>query len=251
MRATKNKAATSGALLVATVGMVAGINAASANATAPSAQPTTRTSAVEPADLLGQGTKTHARLQPLNNSGVVGQADVRVDGRQLEVSVDARGLLRAMPHAMHIHFSAPHHSRGTCPTVRDDDNSDHRLNTTEGHPAYGAVRVSLTKSGDTGAGSALAVNRFPTAPRGKIHYERTTTTTRDVARGIRNGNAVVVIHGIDYNNNDTYDFAAGKSDLDPALPTEATDPVSCGVLHQDQALLPDLPDLPELPNPGQ
>jgi hypothetical protein len=250
VRATKNKAATSGALLVATVGMVAGINSASASTTAAEARPTTGTSAVQPADLLGQGTKTHAKLRSLNNSGVVGQADVHVDGRHLEVSVDARGLLRAMPHAMHIHFS--HHSRGTCPTVRDDDNSDHRLNTTEGHPAYGSVRVSLTNRGDTGPGSALAVNRFPTAPRGEIHYERKTTTTREVARGIRSGNAAAVIHGVDYNNTDTYDFAAGKSDLDPALPTEATDPVSCGVLRQDQSLLPDLPELasPGLPNPG-
>jgi len=166
---------------------------------------------------------------------------VRVDGRKLDVSVDARGLLRDMPHAMHIHFSA--HSRGTCPTVRDDDNDDHRLNTTEGHPAYGSVRVSLTKGGPTGPGSALAVNRFPTAPRGRIHYERETIPTHAVAEGIRSGEAVVVIHGIDYNNNDTYDFSAGKSDLDPALPTEATDPVSCGVLHQRQSLLPNLPGL--------
>jgi hypothetical protein len=172
----------------------------------------------------------------LNNSGVVGQADVRVDGRQLDISVDARGPLRNMPHAMHIHFSA--HSRGTCPTVRDDDNDDHRLNTTEGQPAYGSVRVSLTKDGPTGPASALAVNRFPTAPRGQIHYERETTTSHAVAEGIRSGNAAVVIHGIDYNNNDTYDFSARKSDLDPALPTEATDPVSCGVLRQSQCCCP-------------
>jgi hypothetical protein len=247
VRATKNKAATSGALLVASIGLVAGISATSAGATVPTGatgQPSTGTAATNPGDLLGQGTKTHARLRSLNNSGVVGQADVRVDGRQLEISVDARGLLRAMPHAMHIHFSAD--SRGTCPTVRDDDNNDHRLNTTEGGPAYGSVRVSLTKRGSTGPGSALAVNRFPTAPRGEIHYERETTTTRAVARGIRRGDAAVVIHGIDYNNNDTYDFAAGNSDLDPALPTEATDPVSCGVLHQRQSLLPDLPGLPNL-----
>ena len=38
--------------------------------------------------------------------------------------------------------------------------------------------------------------------------------------------------GVDYNGNGMYDFAsAGKSDLDPSLPAEATDPALCGVLR--------------------
>jgi hypothetical protein len=42
----------------------------------------------------------------------------------------------------------------------------------------------------------------------------------------------LVIHGIDYNNNGKYDFAgAGKSELNPKLPAEATDPAICGVLQ--------------------
>jgi hypothetical protein len=42
---------------------------------------------------------------------------------------------------------------------------------------------------------------------------------------------VVVIHGVDYNGNGTYDFdSAGASELDPMLPAEATDPATCGVL---------------------
>ncbi|MGH3358850.1 MAG: hypothetical protein ACRDO7_08600, partial [Nocardioidaceae bacterium] len=177
----------------------------------------------------GAQKKTRGHLAPLNNSGVRGTARVQVRNRKLTVTVNARGLLRKMPHAMHIHFSK--HARHTCPTVRDDKNADHRINTTEGHHAYGAVRVSLTKKGATGVGSTLAVNRFPTAPRGKIHYKRTMRTSKRVAAGVRRGNSVVVLHGIDYNQNGKYDFKAGKSDLDPKLPTEATDPVSCGVLR--------------------
>ena len=53
-----------------------------------------------------------------------------------------------------------------------------------------------------------------------------------MARAIRRGEAVVVIHGVDYNDNGTYDFdSAGKSDLDPKLPEEATAPATCGVLR--------------------
>jgi hypothetical protein len=37
---------------------------------------------------------------------------------------------------------------------------------------------------------------------------------------------------VDYNGNGMYDFkSAGKSDLDPNLPAEATDPATCGVLR--------------------
>ena len=93
--------------------------------------------------------------------------------------------------------------------------------------------MSLTTKGDTSAGSLLAVDRFPTAPKGQVHYMRSTRTTEAVARGIRSGNAVVVIHGVDYNDNGKYDFkSAGASELDPSLPAEATDPATCGVLHR-------------------
>lgn len=186
--------------------------------------------------MLNQGVKTQTHFQQLNNSGVWGNATVTVRHRQLTVDIDARGLLKDMPHAMHIHFSAD--SSHTCPTVSNDTNADHRLTTSEGGPAYGNVRVSLTTRGAHGPGSALAVTRFPTAPRGRIQYERTIRVGRNVARAVRDGEAAIVIHGIDYNQNGKYDFAgAGKSDLDPNLPAEATDPVACGILHPQRSAI--------------
>ncbi len=178
----------------------------------------------------GAGAATHAELTPLNNSGVTGDAHVTVDGRRLEVDLDARHLLKGMPHAEHIHFGAQ--ARQECPTVRDDDNADHRLSTAEGQPAYGPVKVSLTTKGDTSPKSTLAVKRYPLAKNGQIHYNRQGIEVSDrVARAIRHGKAVLVIHGIDYNGNGEYDFSAGRSELDPSLPAEATDPVTCGVLE--------------------
>lgn len=209
-----------GLALAAVAGLVAGLGATGSTATASPFEP---------------GIQTKANLVSLNNSGVRGISEVTVDGRRLDVSVDARRLVREMPHAQHIHFGAK--ARHECPTVRDDDNGDFRLNTAEGLPAYGPVRVSLTKRGDTSADSTLAVKRYPTAPNGEIHYDREITTTDRIARGIRRGNAVVVIHGADYNHNKRYDFdSAGKSELDPALPAEATDPVACGVLRVQEEL---------------
>ena len=180
----------------------------------------------------GGSTVVNAHLDPLNNSGAKGHAKVRTQHRKLHVDVHARGLAKGLPHAQHIHFGAT--ARHECPTVsKDDTNGDFRLTTVEGAPAYGPVRVSLTKTGDTSAASVLAVDRFPTAPQGEVNYERTTRTSKAVARAIRRGDAVVVIHGVDYNGNGTYDFdSAGASELDPKLPAEATDPAACGVLRR-------------------
>ena len=176
--------------------------------------------------------ETEARMNPLNNSGAFGYAEVDVESqRRLDVEIHVRGLAPNLPHAQHIHFGED--ARHECPTVADDTNGDFRLTTTEGAPAYGPIRVSLTTRGDTSPASALAVDRFPTAPRGVEHYERTIYTQEGVANAIRQGKAVVVIHGVDYNNNGEYDFqSAGKSELDPTLPAEATDPAVCGVLKR-------------------
>ena len=176
------------------------------------------------------GNAKHAHLDPLNNSGVKGHAKVKSSHRKLHIEVEARGLAKNLPHAQHIHYGEQ--ARNECPTVKDDTNGDFRLTTAEGVPAYGPIAVSLTKSGDTSPTSGLAVDRFPTAPRGMIDYERRTSTSKAVARAIRDGEGVVVIHGVDYNGNGTYDFdSAGASELDPSLPAEATDPAVCGVLR--------------------
>ena len=177
------------------------------------------------------GARLHAHLNPLNNSGARGHADVVFHGHRASVDIDAYGLARGLPHAEHIHFGAD--ARHECPSVFEDANHDFRLTTAEGVPAYGPVKKSLTTSGDTSPASALAVDRFPTAPKGAIHYNRTIDfNSAAVARAIRNGKGVIVIHGVDYNGNGMYDFAsAGKSDLDPSLPAEATDPALCGVLR--------------------
>ncbi len=173
---------------------------------------------------------TSANLQPVALNGVAGSgtAMVQVDGNQINVTMAASGLLPDMPHAAHIHFAAD--ARHECPTAADDAGNDGRINTTDGAPAYGPVVVSLTKTGDTSPDSVLAVDRFDTAPGGQLSYQRgSITVAPEIATAIANGESVVVIHGVDHNNSGKYD---GKpmSDLDPSLPTEATDPALCGVL---------------------
>ena len=172
-----------------------------------------------------------ATLRPVALNGVDanGTAMVTVNGTKIDVTMAASGLLQDSPHAAHIHFGAD--ARHECPTASDDAQGDGTLNTTDGGPAYGPIVVSLTKTGDTSPKSGLAVDRFDTAPGGQISYERgSITVSQEVALAITKGEAVVVVHGVDHNDNGKYDGAT-KSDLDPSLPTEATDPAICGVLN--------------------
>jgi len=215
MRNRKLYAGLGGALMLGTVAFASvGANGAAAPAA----------STARPAGL-------DARLLPLNNSGGHGHAHVVVRGTRANVHIDAFHLAKGLPHAQHLHFGKE--ARHECPSVFDDTNNDHRLNVAEGVPAYGPILKSLTTRGDTSPDSALAVDRFPTTPNGTEHYDRRINfSTAAVARAIRNGKGVIVIHGVDYNGNGQYDFeGAGTSEIDPSLPAEATDPAICGVLR--------------------
>lgn len=216
MRNRKLYAGLGGAVMLGTLAFASvGANGASTTPTAPSARA---------ADLT-------AALRPLNNSGAHGRAHVVVRGQRAAVHIDAHRLAKGLPHAQHLHFGKD--ARHECPSVYDDTNNDHRLNVAEGVPAYGPILKSLTTSGDTSPDSALAVDRYPTTLRGHEHYDRRISFSQAaVARAIRNGKGVIVIHGVDYNGNGEYDFdGAGASELDPSLPAEATDPAICGVLR--------------------
>lgn len=180
----------------------------------------------------GGGPRTvHTRLRSLNNSGAYGRATVRVHGKKATVHIMAFGLMRNVPHAAHLHFSPNISHR--CPTNNQDANGDHRLTVTEGSASYGAIAASLTTKGDTSPASALAVDRFPTTPKGVESYTRTITLSSfKIAKAIKKGRAVLVIHGLDYNGNGVCDAGTtGMSDIAPTLPAEATDPALCGTLH--------------------
>jgi hypothetical protein len=88
--------------------------------------------------------------------------------------------------------------------------------------------VAVTTRGDTSLNSILAFKRFPSV--GDISYVRTITLPSSVARLVRDDNAVIIIHGIDYNGNGVYDSVLDKSELDRSVPGEATAPALCGAL---------------------
>ncbi len=170
-----------------------------------------------------------AELDPLNNSGASGTADLALDGDQLTTDIASQGLAPGLPHAQHIH--GLEQAMSECPTILNDQNGDNLVNTTEGEPSYGPILTSLTTEGDTSPESALAVDRFPVANEdGTLTYDRTFGVPRNVADRLEE--FAIVQHGVDLNGNGVYDEeAAGPSDLDPSLPQEATIPANCGVIE--------------------
>ncbi|WP_258805066.1 hypothetical protein [Pseudarthrobacter sp. NS4] len=190
-----------------------------------------------------------AVLTELNGSGASGTATAVVKNQKIEhIEVHATGLTPDAPHAQHIHYG--NDALNECPTLAQDANKDGRINTVEGVPAYGPVVVSLNTTGDTTPASFLDVARFPVAHDGVFNYSRDNIeftdvagtgypgagglgTAKQIADSIRDGEGVLVIHGLDYDGNGTYNFSdpEGGSELSDDLPAEATDPAVCGVLR--------------------
>jgi hypothetical protein len=175
------------------------------------------------------GEHYKAHLKPLNRSGAEGHAMLQKEGtKNIETEIHTKGLAPKLPHAQHIHGFKK--AMSECPTLAASGD-DNLITTAEGLPSYGPIQVSLTTKGDTSPKSALAVNRFPVAnAKGTVEYERTLMVSANVAKNL--GKKVIVQHGVDLNDNGRYDFkAAGKSELDPSLPQEATIPATCGVIN--------------------
>jgi hypothetical protein len=175
------------------------------------------------------GEHFKADLKPLNRSGAEGHAMLEKDGsKKVETEIHTKGLAAKLPHAQHIHGFKK--ALSECPTLAASGR-DNLITTAEGLPSYGPIQVSLTTKGDTSPKSALAVDRFPVAnAKGSVEYERTFSVPSNVAKNL--GKKVIVQHGVDLNDNGKYDFeAAGKSELDPSLPQEATIPATCGVIN--------------------
>ena len=203
---------------------------------------------------VGAGTATAAdgdtmaNLRPVALNGVdaSGTAMVTVRGTRIDVTMAASGLLADSPHAAHIHFGAD--ARHECPTAADDANGRRPRSTPPraARPTVDIV-VSLTKTGDTSPEaawpstastpppaarsptSAAASRCPPTSPRpsptaspSSSSTVWTTTTTASTT-------------------------ASTKSDLDPSLPTEATDPAICGVLARRRPAA--RPPVPAAPRP--
>ena len=175
-------------------------------------------------------------LNPIVANKVTGTGAswITITGTTAEVKIQVNGLLNGSPHAQHIHIDA----QGQCPTAPQQHNGLPSITVADGAPFYGTIGTSLTNDGDTSPAAALAVTQYPTA--GSYTYARTIQVDPSVVANLQKGTAVLVVHGIDYNGNGSYDNVLGASELDASLPAEATDPALCGKYEPMQmAAVPD------------
>jgi predicted Ser/Thr protein kinase len=176
----------------------------------------------------GPGQLFQAVLLPVPDNHVTGTgtAAVTLHGDVATFTVDTTGLLDGASHPIHVHAFG----EGICPPASAARlyNGHLAISTTDGLKYYGPMAAALTLSGDTTMNSMLAFSRYPTS--GNIHYQRTITLTTAAANAIRDGNAVVVVHGIDYDNSGHYDMVLNRSELDSAVSQDATAPALCGTL---------------------
>ena len=171
---------------------------------------------------------------PTNHVTGSGKVSVSLIGDKAQITLSTEGLDGGAPltHAMHIHAGG----RGQCPPASASKlhNGHPAIDTNDGIAYYGPPVQSLTTSGDTSVASILVFKRFPTG--GSIRYSRTITLPANVVRDIRENNAVIVVHGIDYDGSGIYSGVLDRSDLNKALPATATAPALCGRLVGPQAL---------------
>lgn len=179
-------------------------------------------------------TELWGDLGELNNSGGSGSVWGSIDGNMLDITVEVDGLLDGSPHAQHIHIGG----QNNCPSPNATGNGENgSLQVSDAIGNYGDIFVSLTnEGGGTAPENGLDVEDFPAD--GSYTYQRSIEVSDQVAADIADGKSVVVVHGVDYDGSGEYDSET-PSDLNPDLPTEATDPALCGVIEAADMAMPE------------
>jgi hypothetical protein len=174
----------------------------------------------------GQLSSTALGEVPTNHVTGSGTATIRLNKNQAVVTVTTSGLdyNEDLVHLMHIHAGG----KGLCPPASAArlHNGHLTISTTDGINYYGPAVVALTVRGDTSPSSILAFPRYLSG--GNIHYTRTITLSPTVIEELRRGNAVVVVHGTDYDHSGIYSGVLDPSELDKSVPGTATAPALCG-----------------------
>lgn len=187
-------------------------------------------------------TSFSAILDPLNNSGVNGIANLTLDGNILKVNLIATGLEPNQLHVAHIHGKLDANNMpldSTIPTLAQDTDGDGFIELVEGEATYGPILLQLTNPpGHVGPGHEG--DGFSTAPFGQINYSETfdlsqqsnfgTTFTAEqlLPLDLRE----IVIHGLTVGN-----IGAGTSgEVDGMAGFKTVLPVSAGSIFQVSAI---------------
>lgn len=190
--------------------------------------PGTASASAVPAAVSSAGATLdyYAPLTAVAANRVTGSGGIWISltGNSAKFTLVVSGLISGAPHPAQLWIDG----KGQCPgTAQAAVHNGHKsISITDEAPVIGTVGAALTTSGDTSSKSALAMPRFPTAS--NYTYTRTFSLDTATADAVKNGTAVLVVHGIDYNGNGKYDSVLGATPGHASLPAEATAPALCG-----------------------
>lgn len=183
-------------------------------------------------------TSYSAILNPLNNSGVHGLANLTLDGHFLKVNLLATGLEPNQLHVAHIHGNLDANNMpldSTIPTLAQDTDKDGFIELAEGQATYGPILLQLTNPpGHVGPGHAG--DGFSMAPLGQINYTETFDLSQQSNFGttFTEGQLLpldlreIVIHGMTVGN-----IGAGTpGEVDGMAGFKTVLPVSAGSIYQ-------------------
>jgi Protein kinase domain len=180
----------------------------------------------------GQPSDASLAEVPTNHVTGSGDATVHLQGDRAAITVTTSGLDNGaeLVHLMHIHTGG----KGECPPASAArlHNNHLAISTNDGINYYGPPVQALTTHGDTSVASILAFPRFLSG--GNLHYSRTINLPPTVAAAIRANNAVIVVHGTDYDGTGIYSGVLDASELSKSVPGTATAPALCGRLVGEQ-----------------
>ena len=152
-----------------------------------------------PGDPEGDNRRFVAELRPLNDSAVQGEARLALDGEDLIVRIDARGLERNRVHEQAIHGRRGRGGDASCP----EGGGSGRLTAQEAERRYGP--------------SILEIEPYPTVRQsGEVHYDLVLTVDPDELSPL--SERVLVLSGATIGSE-------GQKRYAPDLP------VACGVLR--------------------
>ncbi len=177
-----------------------------------------------------KGAPSQAALAevPTNHVTGSGEASIHLQGDRAAITVTTSGLDNGaeLVHLMHIHAGG----KGQCPPASAArlHNNHLAISTNDGINYYGPPVQALTTHGDTSVASILAFPRFLSG--GDLHYTRTINVPPSVAAAIRSDDAVIVVHGTDYDGTGIYSGVLDASELSKSVPATATAPALCGRL---------------------